>query len=253
MSPADPGEPAVGFPTPPVRFRDTEGRSIVIRAFDSDDPGGADGANGGAGGPAGGRTGPIEDDAPERAGDGPGDAAVPTAREALVEMYDAFDPADRAQGIPPSGRGRIRDWLGTVLAPDCYNVIAWDGGRDPERAVGHATLVPDDDAYELAIFVLQRYQEAGIGTRLLRALLGHGRAGGVGRVWLSVERWNRAAIGLYRKIGFETVEEGGFEQVMRLRLAAGDDGGRGDEARPESETGTGSGSGSGSGNGNENE
>jgi len=237
MSHRYPDDPTVGFPTPPVRFRDREGRPIAIRAFDpGNDPGrerAGDGSGGrsgdvpGVGGPTGAEAGP------ENAGDAGASAPAdrgPTgeaAREALVDMYDAFDPADRAQGIPPSGRGRIRGWLDTVLAPDCYNVIAWDRGRDPERAAGHATLVPDDDAAELAIFVLQRYQEAGIGTRLLRALLGHGRAGGVRRVWLSVERWNRAAVALYRKIGFETVEEGGFERVMTLRLA--DEGGDGDE------------------------
>lgn len=248
MSSRYPDDPTVGFSPPPVEFRDREGRPIAIRTLEPAEPGhgragdgsadrsgGGDGAETGSEARAEARaeaevetvTGPGAE--PESAGNA--GAAAPTgrdgaanaARAALVDMYDAFDPADRAQGIPPSGRDRVRDWLDTVLAPDCYNVVAWDRGRDPGRAVGHATLVPDDDAYELAIFVLQRYQEAGIGTRLLRALLGHGRASGVRRVWLSVERWNRAAIALYRNIGFETVGEGGFEQVMTLRLADGDE------------------------------
>ena len=150
--------------------------------------------------------------------------------EALVEMYDAFDPADRAQGIPPGGEKRIREWLDAILADDCLNVIAWCG----DEVAGHATLVPDGDAYELAIFVHQEYQRAGIGTHLIRGLLGHGQAEGIQKVWLTVERWNRAAVSLYKKIGFETSDAESFELEMGLRLnpdgnGGGDEGGDRDE------------------------
>ncbi|PHQ38690.1 GNAT family N-acetyltransferase [Halorubrum persicum] len=135
-------------------------------------------------------------------------------REALVEMYDSFDPADRAQGIPPGGEERIREWLDAILGGECRNVIAWCG----DEVAGHATLVPDGDAYELAIFVHQEYQRAGIGTYLIRGLLGHGQAEGIEKVWLTVERWNRAAVSLYKKIGFETSDAESFELEMGLRL-----------------------------------
>ena len=175
-----PDEPAGDFEAPPVAFADKEGREIEIRAFDGD-----------------------EDE-----------------RDALVEMYDTFDPADRAQGIPPGGEDRIREWLDNILAGDCLNVIAWDGAD----AAGHATLVPDDtDTFELAIFVHQEYQEAGIGTGLIRALLGHGQAHDVGTVWLTVERWNRAAVSLYKKIGFETSDAESFELEMTIRLHESDE------------------------------
>jgi ribosomal protein S18 acetylase RimI-like enzyme len=164
------------FPPPPTAFTDREDRGIEIRPYEGDDE----------------------------------------AREALVEMYDSFDPADRAQGIPPGGEERIREWLDAILAGDCYNVIAWCG----DEAAGHATLVPDGDAYELAIFVHQEYQRAGIGTHLIRGLLGHGQANGVAKVWLTVERWNRAAVSLYKKIGFETSDAESFELEMGLRLHA---------------------------------
>jgi len=139
----------------------------------------------------------------------------PGDREAVVGMYRAFDPEDRAQGIPPYGERRIREWLDDVLRGDCHNIIA----RHDGDAVGHATLVPDGDgAHELAIFVLQAYQGAGIGTRLLSALLGHGAAEGVEKVWLTVERWNRPAVSLYETLGFETSDAGTFELEMSLRL-----------------------------------
>ena len=174
-----PDDPSGPFERPPVEFTDRDGREITIEAFDGSDD----------------------------------------QREALVEMYLDFDPADRAQGIPPGRENRIREWLDTITAGDCYNVVAWDG----DDAIGHATLVPGGDDYELAIFVLQSHQRAGIGTRLLRVLLGYGASRGVERVWLTVERWNRAAVSLYKKIGFETSDAESFELEMGIRL-------RGDES-----------------------
>jgi len=136
--------------------------------------------------------------------------------EALVEMYAEFDPSDRAQGIPPGKASRIRTWLDGILADDCLNVIAWDDGT----AAGHSTLVPDgDDDYELAIFVLQDYQQAGIGTHLIESLLGHGHTHGISKVWLTVERWNHPAVSLYEKVGFETTGAESFELEMAIRLA----------------------------------
>ncbi|RDZ64198.1 GNAT family N-acetyltransferase [Haloferax sp. Atlit-12N] len=163
------------YDAPPLSFTDREDRTIEVRAYDGSDE----------------------------------------EMEALVEMYDAFDPSDRAQGIPPGREDRIRDWLENILDEDCLNVIAWDG----DEVAGHATLVPDGDAYELAIFVHQTYQRAGIGTRLIKALLGHGRVSGVEKVWLTVERWNRAAVGLYQTVGFETSDAESFELEMTIRLA----------------------------------
>jgi len=136
--------------------------------------------------------------------------------EALVEMYEAFDPADRAQGIPPIQEAAIRDWLDALLSEDSVNVVAGHDGR----LVGHAVLVPDDqDGYELAVFVLNEYQGAGIGTHLLEGLLGQGQREGVEKVWLTVERWNAPAITLYEKLGFERTDVESFELEMAVRLS----------------------------------
>jgi ribosomal protein S18 acetylase RimI-like enzyme len=133
---------------------------------------------------------------------------------ALAEMYVAFDPADRAQGIPPANEGAIDEWLDTILASG-YDVVAYHG----DACVGHATLVADSDgAHELAIFVLDTHQAAGIGSRLLEALLGHAGREGTERVWLTVERWNQTAIALYRKVGFGTCDTESFEMEMAIRL-----------------------------------
>ncbi len=135
--------------------------------------------------------------------------------DALVEMYGDFAPADRAQGIPPADAEAIRDWLDSIVTSDSVNVIADHDGT----VVGHAILVPDRaEGYELAIFILTEYQSAGIGTELLTHLLGAGQAAGAERVWLTVERWNKAAIGLYQKVGFETVGSESFELEMAIRI-----------------------------------
>ncbi len=135
--------------------------------------------------------------------------------EDFLEMYLAFDPKDRAQGIPPTNEPRIREWLESILTDDAVNVTASAEGR----LVGHATLVPDGtEEYELAIFVLDDYQESGIGTRLITALLGAGEDHDIEQVWLSVERWNSAARALYRKVGFEPSKTESFEFEMSLRL-----------------------------------
>jgi len=140
--------------------------------------------------------------------------------DALVEMYTEFDPSDRAQGIPPGKESRVRTWLEGILADDCLNVIAWDG----TRAAGHSTLVPDgDNDYELAIFVLQDYQQAGIGTHLIESLLGYGDEHGICKVWLTVERWNHPAVSLYEKVGFETTGAESFELEMAIRIDEDDE------------------------------
>jgi len=175
-----PEEPAGPFPEPPATFTDREGRTIEIRVLDEEPP--------------------------ERR---------ETAITSMVDMYDRFDPADRAQGIPPIGRERVESWLSTLVEGEGLNVLAWDG----DTVAGHATLVSDDEgAYELAIFVHQDYQRAGIGGRLIRHLLGAGAARGVERVWLTVERWNDAAVGLYGSVGFERTGDDRFEVEMTIWL-----------------------------------
>ncbi|MFB6300863.1 MAG: N-acetyltransferase family protein [Halobacteriales archaeon] len=180
---AAPAEYAGPYPVPPETFTDRESREITIH----------------------------------RLGEGPY-GTIDRESEALVEMYTQFDPADRAQGIPPTDEGRIRSWLEALIEGDSINCLAWEG----KTVVGHATLVPeettDTDAYELAIFVLQSHQRAGIGYMLLRCLLGAGEQAGVETVWLTVEHWNTAAIELYKEVGFETTDTESFDREMALQL-----------------------------------
>ncbi|EMA32425.1 GNAT family N-acetyltransferase [Halobiforma nitratireducens] len=201
------------FPAPPTTFEDGDGRPIDVRAPDSFDA--------------------VIDD--------------------VVGMYDAFDPTDRAQGIPPTGEDRIRNWLETIsgesinvvarhdgdvvahamLVPDADEPPALDlGENENENAGEESPLGPGDIEWELAIFVLQEYQRAGIGTVLLKQLLGHAGSVGITHVWLTVERWNNPAIALYERVGFERTGGESFEQEMAIRLEP-TDGGESDSSQTE--------------------
>ncbi len=165
---------------PPVSFADGEGRNVTIRAYHEDD------------------------------------------FESLVAMYDDFDPAQRAQGTPPVGEDAVRDWLRDVAerpgddgVPGSVNAVAVHG----DRVVGHVVFVPDGvGRHELAIFVHQDYQGAGVGTELILAGLGHARREGVENVWLTVEKWKRGAQRLYGRAGFTMDNPLGAIQRMSRRL-----------------------------------
>lgn len=121
------------------------------------------------------------------------------AFESLVTMYATFDPSQRAQGTPPLGEPAIRDWLEFVL--DGFSVVA----RHDDSVVGHITFVPDGVGHhELAIFVHQDYQRAGIGSELLRTGLRYANQQGVTKVWLTVESWKGSIQKLYWDVGFTT-------------------------------------------------
>lgn len=133
--------------------------------------------------------------------------------EGLVRMYDTFDPGQRAQGTPPLGTEAVREWLTDIL--EGVNAVA----VTDDRIVGHVSFVPDGTGrHELAIFVHQDYQRAGIGTELMAAGLGHASERGVGYVWLSVEAWERDIQRFYSRAGFSVVNPMGTAHRMSRTL-----------------------------------
>lgn len=131
----------------------------------------------------------------------------------LVSMYGEFDQSQRAQGVPPLATEEIREWLTDILGG--VNVVACHEGR----IIGHVSFVKDGTGrHELAIFVHQDYQQAGVGSRLMAAGLGHARENDVCYVWLSVERTKRYQQRFYNRAGFSAVNPFGLEMRMSRSL-----------------------------------
>ncbi|NJD08929.1 MAG: GNAT family N-acetyltransferase [Gemmatimonadetes bacterium] len=119
-------------------------------------------------------------------------------RGRLEEMYRAFDPKRRAQGLPPGDGESIHRWLDLVLATGTHVLVEAD-----REILGHLMVLPiDERSCELANFLHQAIRNRGIGTALNLLALEIARDLGRHRVWLSVEPSNRIAIRSYEKAGF---------------------------------------------------
>ena len=133
----------------------------------------------------------------------------------LLEMYEAFGTADRAQGIPPANPDRRVDWVDSLLA-DGSNVLAERNGR----VRGHAVYTPlDADCPEIAVFVHPDAQGRGVGTELCRQLIADAAAGDREALVLHVETGNHVARTVYDEVGFRTVERNGD---LRMELPLDD-------------------------------
>jgi ribosomal protein S18 acetylase RimI-like enzyme len=77
--------------------------------------------------------------------------------------------------------------------------------RQP-KGIGHPRCLQVE-----RIYVLQRFQGAGIGSALLDIAIRQARTAGDSTVWLQVWRHNQEAIGFYRSKGFCIYETAAFE------------------------------------------
>lgn len=75
----------------------------------------------------------------------------------------------------------------------------------------------EDGVPSFAISVLPKWQGRGVGTALMRAMLGELRARGFEKASLAVQKANYA-LKMYRSVGFETVDENEEEYIMMCRL-----------------------------------
>jgi RimJ/RimL family protein N-acetyltransferase len=120
----------------------------------------------------------------------------------LIELYDAFGPADRSMGIPPAVDHRRRSWIETLLA-EGHNIIA-EGG---DRVGGHVVYTPAEaDRPELAVFVHPALQDRGIGTELCAQAAAAAVEADRTALELHVDQRNRAAVAVYRRLGFEVID-----------------------------------------------
>jgi ribosomal protein S18 acetylase RimI-like enzyme len=134
----------------------------------------------------------------------------------LVEMYDAFSPKAKFQGMPPLKDETRRKWIEKLLDSG-ENLLAW---RE-DRVIGHVVVIPDTrtEDGEFLIFVHQDDRNVGVGTQLAQTVLEKAKDLGLRKIWLMVGTYNYTAIRLYKKCGFEFYENpGGPERPMVIQL-----------------------------------
>lgn len=75
----------------------------------------------------------------------------------------------------------------------------------------------DDETPSFAISLYEEYRHLGIGTALMKAMLKLLKGKGYKQASLSVQKANYA-VNMYRKVGFEVVDENEEEYIMACRM-----------------------------------
>jgi len=131
----------------------------------------------------------------------------------LAQMYRDFDPEQGSLGVPPRGESRLRAWVEQLFAQN-VQLIAKEG----RRVAAHAAWIRDDaGGAEVLVFVHPDYQGAGLGKKMLAAVITMARFMGVDRLWSEVENHNVPVIRMNRDLGFETRDWHGGTREMELR------------------------------------
>jgi ribosomal protein S18 acetylase RimI-like enzyme len=129
--------------------------------------------------------------------------------------------------MPDAGPGPVALYVKAWGRPGDTAVIAIDNGFPvgaawyrlfTERRPGFGFV--DERTPELAIAVVPSARGRGIGSALIDALSVRAREAGHQAISLAVDRTNEGAIDLYRRHGFEAVDEGGDSVTMRADLTS---------------------------------
>ena len=75
----------------------------------------------------------------------------------------------------------------------------------------------DDKTPSFAVSILKQYRNRGIGTELMKRMLAALKERGYKQASLSVQKENYA-VKMYRKVGFEIIDENTEEYIMLCRL-----------------------------------
>ncbi|MFB6340961.1 GNAT family N-acetyltransferase [Saccharicrinis sp. FJH62] len=75
----------------------------------------------------------------------------------------------------------------------------------------------DNQTPEFAISLFEEYRNQGIGTRLMDKMINHLQRCGYKQTSLSVQKENYA-VKLYKKVGFEIIDENDEDYIMLLKL-----------------------------------
>ena len=120
--------------------------------------------------------------------------------------------SDCAEASVLHGAGFSRGWTdgeiqALLVQEPVFGFMARQPGRQAQPGGFVLARLVEGEAEILTIAVQSRHRRAGIGWRLMGAVLRHLRAEGATSLFLEVDEGNAAALALYRKIGFSKVSE----------------------------------------------
>ncbi len=145
---------------------------------------------------------------------------VPSDRVYLESGFEEMSEASRFARFG-QGRHRLSDKEWAYLAEvDQVNHVAWAAAVDGEgAAVARYIRMSGSDCAEVAVTVLEPFQERGLATTLLLALLAVARADGVPEFCFEVVPSNQRVLEMLSGLPAEFSEDGG---LVEARIAIDD-------------------------------
>lgn len=155
---------------------------------------------------------------------------APLFRSLRLEAL-TLEPQAFASSLSDWSRMTEEDWRARLEAVDVF--VAFEGdepaglmglGREQGSKTRHRGLL-------IMVYVRADYRGRGIGDRLVEAVLDRARTKGMRQVELAASAQNPAAIGLYRRHGFQTIgtlpagilhEGREIDEVIMVRRLVGD-------------------------------
>ena len=151
--------------------------------------------------------------------------------EMLWEMFSTLSKESVSNLLPPFTRERIESWTSNIDYNEVLAIIAVIADKDKTKIIGSSSLKfnPQEairHKAELGLTVHDSYQSLGIGTALLKHVIGVARMRGLSKVWLHVNVTNDRAVHVYKKAGFvvegklgrESFVNGEYRDEYRMAL-----------------------------------
>jgi len=118
--------------------------------------------------------------------------------EMLWKMFSTMSKKSLSNLVPPFTRERIANWTRNINYDQVLTIVAVIDEKNEQQIVGSASL-----KFNTPEIFRHKYQNMGLGTAMLKHLLGIARKKKLKKVWLLVNTDNDRAVHVYKKVGFE--------------------------------------------------